>query len=78
MGDAMRLEGAKAMFRQDHDEGWDQGEVRTKVIYLNNTDAALEACHFERMREALVTIANVGSGEAQRTALETLRAVDND
>ena len=58
MGDAMREKVARAMFRQDHDEGWDQGEVRTKVIYLNNAEAALEACCFEELVEALKPFAD--------------------
>ena len=53
MADAMRKKVAAAMFRQDHDEGWDQGEDRTKGIYLNNADAALEACCYEELVEAL-------------------------
>ena len=56
MGDAMREKVARAMFRQDHDEGWDQGEDRTKVIYLNNTAAALKACHFEELCRTLRSI----------------------
>lgn len=34
---------ARAMFDQDHDEGWDRGEAATKQIYLNNARAAIEA-----------------------------------
>ena len=34
---------ARAMFDQDHDEGWDRGEPLTKQIYLANATAALSA-----------------------------------
>ena len=53
MGDRMREKVARAMFRQDHDEGWGAGETATKLIYLNNASAALDACHFEELVEAL-------------------------
>ena len=49
MPDRMGEKVARAMFRQDHDEGWGAGETATKLIYLNNADAALDACHFEEL-----------------------------
>ena len=57
MGDSMVEKVARAMFAQDHDEGWDRGEDRTKLIYINNARAALEACHFGELVEALVDMA---------------------
>ena len=56
MADAMREKVGRKMFKQDHDEPWAQGEARTKLIYLNNTDAALDACHFEELVEALTEL----------------------
>ena len=53
MPDRMGEKVARAMFRQDHDEGWGAGETATKLIYLNNADAALDACHFEELVAAL-------------------------
>ncbi len=34
---------ARAMFDQDHDEGWDRGEPLTKKIYLANAEVGLAA-----------------------------------
>ena len=58
MADRMVEKVARAMFGQDHDEPWAQGEARTKEIYLNNTDAALEACCYEELVETLETLSN--------------------
>ena len=75
MADAMREKVARAMFRQDHDEGWDQGEVSTKVIYLNNAEAALEACHFEELVTALKYIAELQNAKCQTASAEILYAL---
>ena len=78
MADAMREKVARAMFRQDHDEGWDQGEVRTKVIYLNNAEAALEACHFEELVRALRVAWNaLDSAEAVWTPGDPPEEIDH-
>ena len=53
MADAMREKVGRKMFKQDHDEPWAQGEARTKLIYLNNAEAALGACRFEELVTAL-------------------------
>ena len=51
-------------------------ECNPVATVLHEEDAPLVA-GAHTMREALITIANVGSGEARRIALETLHAVDN-
>lgn len=52
----MILKIAQAMFRQDHDEPWEQAECLTKEIYLNNARTALEIVRepTSEMKEAFV------------------------
>lgn len=69
MADRMELNVARAMFDQDHDEGWDQGYPDTKGIYLNNARAALSACHHEELVEALEDIAAHWNGSETQTAM---------
>lgn len=42
---------------------------------FDEADAALIAASWD-LKQALITVANVGSGEAQRVALEALRSID--
>ena len=42
MTESMVEKVARAMFRQDHDEGWEAGKPFTKAIYLNNARAAMK------------------------------------
>ena len=73
MADAMREKVARKMFKQDHDEPWAQGEARTKLIYLNNARAALEACHFEEGRTiAALIVRAVNHHEELVEALEDI------
>ena len=68
MTDRMVEKVAQAMFAQDHDEGWGAGETTTKLIYLNNASAALDACHFDELVTALKEIAK-GKGPFNRNPL---------
>jgi len=50
------------------------------VISLDTIGRVLSetADEIERLREALIVVANVGSGEAKRVALTTLREADDE
>ena len=68
MADRMEEKVGRKMFKQDHDEPWAQGEARSKLIYLNNARAALDACHFDELVTALKEIAK-GKGPFNRNPL---------
>lgn len=74
MGD-MREKVAIKMFKQDHDETWAQGEANTKLIYLNNARAALEACQFEELVEGLKQIAELQDDKYQTASAYLLYAL---
>ena len=78
MADRMTEKVARKMFKQDHDEPWAQGEGRTKGIYLNNAEAAMEACHFEELVEALKDVLDETVDEsAVRRARAVLAKVED-
>ena len=54
---------AVAMFDQDHDEGWNEGEEPTRRIYLNNARAAMKA-----MRLPTKVMLNAGNKNIQGQA----------
>ena len=75
MADRMVEKVARAMFKQDHDEPWGQGEPRTKLIYLNNARAALEASHHEELVKVLKQIAELQDDKCQTASAEMLYAL---
>ena len=56
---------------------WGLAGSSPRVPAEANAAFIVRACNsHEKLRQALITISNVGSGEAQRLALETLRSID--
>ena len=82
MSDVQRVIITKGFWKEDSFLGthalmtWSQHINREMLLTKALDENKRMSAEIERLRKALVTVANVGSGEAKRLALEALRELE--